>query len=242
MKNSSHTEENESTMEDDGLESPLDFSKARPSRFAGQSDRRHLVLLLDKEITGDLTLAKFSSLVAARWRGFAADWKTIKNDLGLKTNKGLLVASVFIPLLQVYETDSNKTIVFLDDLLREISSEIRGEFVRQCFLVPKSFWNLEELVSQRPEVEQVFYSVVVRTESLKLARQALGKKWQLFANELEREALQGFLLTYRVLDGGFDLRTEVLTPRNLTISGSKHLTILGQVKHGTSQLPYRIAA
>lgn len=124
--------------------------------------------------------------VAAWWREKAPDWKSAMERLGVETAYGLLTASTFLPLLEVYGQDPGPAVAALSG----VGTNLLSNLVQGAYDEATAPQRAEQEIAERPELREEYQQILGALDALGAAQAALGEQWADFeeklAGELER--------------------------------------------------------
>jgi formylglycine-generating enzyme required for sulfatase activity len=148
------------------------------------------------------TAESWKSRIAAWWRDVAPDLPGAMARLGVRTSYGLLAASAWLPLLEVYGQQPGPAVATLVGLVSGVGTNLVANVVQGAYEKANAANKVEEEVEANPDLRAEFQQVLGALDVLALAQAALGEQWATFRAQLDRElAAQHMTLTINSAGG-----------------------------------------
>ena len=125
--------------------------------------------------------------VAAWWRENAPDWKETMARLGVNTAYGLLTASAFLPLLEVYGQAPGPAVAALSGIVSNVGTELLSNLVQGAYDKARAPRTAEEEIAEQPDLRAEYQQLLAALDALGTAQVALGEQWEDFKSQLEDE-------------------------------------------------------
>ena len=141
--------------------------------------------------------------VAAWWREKAPDWKGTMDRLGVETAYGLLTASAFLPLLEVYVPgDPGPALAALASVVSGVGTNLLSNLAQDAYEETTAPQQVEREIAEQPELRKEYQQLLGTLDTLDAAQAALGDQWAEFEDRLQRD-LKAQEITLRIkTDGG----------------------------------------
>ena len=137
--------------------------------------------------------------VRAWWQEAARDLPGTARRLGVRSAYGLLTASAWLPLLQVYAEQPGPAVTALVGLVSGVGSNLVANLVQGTYDQATAPGQAEREVREDEGLRAEHRQLVEALEAQAAAREALGEAWDAFLADLRQED--------RVLGGGLRIES-----------------------------------
>lgn len=139
-------------------------------------------------MTESLDRETWQARVAAWWQATAPDWRDALARLGADTAYGLLTASAFLPLLEVYSPDHpGPALAALSELISDVGTELLSSLAQGAYDKAHASRRVEQEIAEHPDLRAEYQALLDRLDVLRAAQDALGAQWDDFQSELTAE-------------------------------------------------------
>ena len=177
------------------------------------------------------TAELWKSRIAAWWREMAHDLPGAMARLGVTTSYGLLTASAWLPLLEVYGRQPGPAVTALVGVVGGVGSNLVANVVQGAYDKANPARKAEQEITESPALRAEFEQVLRGLDVLALAQEALGERWAAFAARLQHDlAAQQITLTIHSA-GGPVIMGNLTVGGNFT--GGDSIVVKGDVHFGT---------
>jgi formylglycine-generating enzyme required for sulfatase activity len=138
-------------------------------------------------MTKSFTPEAWNARVAAWWRENARDWKETMARLGVNTAYGLLTASAFLPLLEVYGQAPGPAVAALSGIVSNVGTELLSNLVQGAYDKVTAPRTAEEEIAEQPALRAEYQRMLAALDVHDAAQAALGEQWADFEAQLATE-------------------------------------------------------
>ena len=128
--------------------------------------------------------------VAAWWQQTGRDVQSAMNRLGVQSAYGLLTASAFLPLLEIYGETPGPAMKTLVELVGSVGGNLIANIVQGVYDQSPAPRQIEREIAEQPELRAEYQQLLTELDALEAAQAALGDQWAAFAAQLHAELAQ----------------------------------------------------
>jgi cell division transport system permease protein len=118
-------------------------------------------------MTESLDRETWQARVAAWWQATAPDWRDALARLGADTAYGLLTASAFLPLLEVYSPDHpGPALAALSELISDVGTELLSSLAQGAYDKAHASRRVEQEIAEHPDLRAEYQALLDRAAEL----------------------------------------------------------------------------
>ncbi len=178
-----------------------------------------------------MDLAALKASVRDNWRDFAQDRLQAARRLGVSSAYALIMAGAFLPLLQTYSSDQISTTVAFAMIASNVGANLVAEFIGKVFQPNLTLQQVEQAARSDPSVQAVMDHLIAATESIDIARGALGAQWSEFERELraELENMHHSPVSLAILEGRYVISQTANARNAVVVNNFGTLNVYGDI-------------